>query len=299
MDANSDKPELATLLKIILNSVLKNYSIYRAKRDEDGEIIDFVIYYRNFYKPESEDEISDRLKYILKKSLYDEFLTEWISTPEGLVFPLTDNDVLVVHKSEPNHEPDGLKMQMLLGSEEPSEVIDRVVLNKLIRESIFEVNKTGKPFVFGLLNIDGFEKLQTKYGTEFATQILENFSEQIQNLIGDSDELIKLDGNSFALLLRKDRGLKDLISFISDLSQQVGRSINVSGEIMGIEFSAGYVLVPHSQVSINEIYELAESLMYRVKSLGKNGFMTMSVNNKKESEEPRFNSWRPLMPSLR
>ena len=67
--------KLNTLYQTILNSLLKQYVIYRAARDPENKIIDFEIIYENIPDIDSFPKVSDKLKYILKKSLSFELLS--------------------------------------------------------------------------------------------------------------------------------------------------------------------------------------------------------------------------------
>lgn len=288
--------DLAPLLEKALSTFIAEYGIWRAVRDEEGHIIDFELLHHNHWdhvdvennhgvnrtlRNVLPDHEIDRMRNILEKALNHFNHNGLELSPDGppgfanghenTVIPLTCDEVLVIYHDGKRKNDKAHEMQLVVEDDSLTDLINQVLIKQSISEAMLNLQKFEEPFVFGYLNIDDFGRLNDDYGYPFGNAVLTRFKESMEEFLGEKDHLIRLSGDEFAVIVHDIRGLSGLSAYSKKLLEVAGRGFDIDGIHVGLSFSAGYVLVIHPQVSEDEVYQLANSQMYKAKNQGKNG----------------------------
>lgn len=286
---------ITELLDSALNTFLGNYGIWRALRSDDGEILDFELVHHNHVHPVEKsrdgqvrmtidgvlpDHESDRMRNILRKALERFPLDKdqmnggepgWHNNHENTALALSQDEVLVIYHDGASTPSPTNQVQLLLDHDPLTELINRMLIKDSITAGLKTLQKEDEPFVFGYLNIDNFGQINHDYGYLFGDAVLRAFSESIQDQLGEGDHLVRLTGDEFAMVLHGFRGISGLSAFSKRLMEVAKRGWQIDGKHIYLEFSAGFVLVNNPEVSENEVYQLSNSQMYKMKNQGKNG----------------------------
>ena len=134
-------------------------------------------------------------------------------------------------------------------------------------------NQTNASLIF--LDLDGFKKINDSLGHEHGDRVLQIVAKRLQETIREGDEVGRVGGDEFVLLIRGGHREKDMYKkYLVTLAERVIESINeplkIHGKINYIGASLGIAIIPEDGESVLEIMKRADSAMYSAKSLGKN-----------------------------
>lgn len=122
------------------------------------------------------------------------------------------------------------------------------------------------------LDVDYFKQVNDTFGHAIGDQLLQAYSNRVQQSIRKGDTLARLGGDEFALIaegIASPHGVEELANKLVTLARQAfvleNQSINVSTSI-------GIGLVEGTPLAIDQILQLADSAMYEVKKAGRNGY---------------------------
>lgn len=302
---NTAQTSLFQLLNLALNSAWDGFSIWRAIRDRNGKILDFEMIYSNEASVDPERAIAARLvhkpieKVIkngdlqrVKRALgncLDQYSSEygsnkvtiidgWEGGVEHTVIALTSDEVLIANLDKRNSHSIVKHHDWLYEHDPLTGLINQVLLDELLSQSLMDLQANNEPFVFGIIDIDDFKECNTSQGRDFGDLVLRNFSELIQSKLQKVDRLIRLTEDDFAVILKNSHDLSEITTFSKSLLDGAKKGWRINGTFTNLSFSAGFVLVTDHQILPREIYHLAESQMFKVKNEGKNGAISTMLH---------------------
>lgn len=290
---------IIALLNLSMSKIWDGFSIWRAKRSQDGHIKDFEMLYSNeksnnpkkmitaklLHKPISEvimNGDSERIRSVLIKALEGyvpnasfsdgRTINGWIEGTQSTVLPLTKDEILVTYVNRIKENSKATRGQWIYEHDPLTGLINQVLLEELLNEALLQLQKSDNQFAFGILDLDDFERINVKFGRDFGDSILRKFTDSFQGQLKKSDRLIRLGDDDFAVILRDVNDLSEITEISKELMGNTSKGWILDGELIKLNFSAGFVLVKDPFATTQEIFHLAESQMYKVKNHGKNGF---------------------------
>jgi diguanylate cyclase (GGDEF)-like protein len=126
-----------------------------------------------------------------------------------------------------------------------------------------EVNRCqrkGTALTLLLLDLDGFKQINDSHGHPAGDTVLRAFAEHITRAIRGSDLAARLGGDEFMLLLPEC----DTTQLQHVLDRLVHFKVEISGEMIPVEFSAGWKEYESGQTS-QELIEAADRALYENK----------------------------------
>tara|TARA_R110001592_G_scaffold103298_2_gene291137 strand:+ start:3770 stop:5092 length:1323 start_codon:yes stop_codon:yes gene_type:complete len=126
----------------------------------------------------------------------------------------------------------------------------------------------------GLIDIDNFKKINDQYGHSAGDMILQTLAKNIQSLFRQEDAFCRYGGEEFAFAILTDN-LEHLQTFCNRLFKKV-RSLSypiTEQKSTSITISMGVCICKPSikeEAKLGEALDLADSMLYKVKSMNKN-----------------------------
>jgi len=297
--STNGKLALSTLLDHNLKQNSEGFAIWRAIRRSDESIYEFqLVYINDGIDPDHDsagmligkflsDLIPEHVRYqmhnILKKVLSNHHSKHdyldikgvfgWEGTYENIVIPLTHDEVLVKYRNSVKNDSGIDKLQWMLQHDALTGVINRISIEKLIDKALLDFKTTQRPFVFGIIDIDDFHSLNELHGNRMGDEILKSFAFQLESALPNGSQVIQMGGDEFALVLNDHFEIEKLKSLARQLATEISEFSPSKGTKVKLGFSAGYVLVRNNRFTAEEIYQLANSLMYKVKNQENHGFL--------------------------
>ena len=167
-----------------------------------------------------------------------------------------------------------LKIQMnhMATHDELTGLANRVLLKEQINSAIAFHQRQELEMAVLFIDLDGFKGINDNYGHDVGDELLEQLAKRLLLCVRKSDTVARFGGDEFVMVLT---GLhhKNEAAFIADkILNQAQRPFNLSAVSANIGCSIGIALYPQDGSSESELLKVADTLMYKVKSNGKNHY---------------------------
>jgi len=160
------------------------------------------------------------------------------------------------------------RMEELATHDSLTELYLRREFIKLVEEQLSRREK--EIFGFLMLDIDDFKNCNDTYGHLAGDLVLKNISRVIKAHLVENEFACRYGGEEFLVFIRggNKQQLVDRAELIRKAIQ--GSSIRVRRQLINITVSVGLAVYPDDVQEVAQLLELADSRLYKAKTLGKN-----------------------------
>ena len=126
--------------------------------------------------------------------------------------------------------------------------------------------KNNKPYAMGVLDLDGFKRVNDTLGHSKGDDVLVEFAKILKSVTRGTDVLARMGGDEFVVIL-KDMDFKGA----QEYEKRLRRIFNDSDlkARTGVDYSMGISIFNQLPKNLDEATHKADVLMYRAKELGK------------------------------
>lgn len=125
----------------------------------------------------------------------------------------------------------------------------------------------------GLLfvDLDGFKGVNDDFGHDAGDDILKVVAGRLRGAVRASDEVARLAGDEFVIILNDVRMIEDATRVAAKVVETLGAPFEVKGRLItSISASVGIALYPADATSADGLLRAADAAMYKAKRSGKN-----------------------------
>lgn len=142
----------------------------------------------------------------------------------------------------------------------------------MMENEIHRSNRHQDSFSLMVIDCDNFKPINDRYGHAFGDKFLQEFATLLNRVKRADDILFRYGGDEFTLIL-PDCDLAGAKSLGDKIAKEVEdfKIDTPLGEDIGITVSIGMSVYPHHATTINELFLIADGMMYKTKEEGKNG----------------------------
>ncbi|MDX1810153.1 MAG: GGDEF and EAL domain-containing protein [Sulfurospirillaceae bacterium] len=167
-----------------------------------------------------------------------------------------------------------------------------IFTQRVFRELLlYEVKRAGRhKYEFGVLMIDcdNFKPINDKYGHSFGDDFLKAFAKILEESKRDEDILARYGGDEFAMILpESDKNNSYTVAQRITAAIEKFKLETPDGHQVKITASIGIAMFPEHSTEPKELFNIADSMMYRAKNEGKN---TVRSPNEFDIEEIHKNT---------
>ncbi|MGM0378233.1 MAG: sensor domain-containing protein [Bacillota bacterium] len=141
---------------------------------------------------------------------------------------------------------------------------NRKFLTKELNENIDKNNN----FALVILDIDNFKFINEKYGHNIGDEVLKTVANKLINFIKDQNQLIRLSGDEYAILIYEDKD-KVLKNKITSLINYLGKQFNINSNKIYLSFTLGVSKYPKDAKNSIELLKNADIALHKAKKSGK------------------------------
>lgn len=141
-----------------------------------------------------------------------------------------------------------------------------------------------KPMSIALIDIDHFKKVNDTYGHAAGDEVLVTFAEIIKSCIRLEDEVGRLGGEEFALLLPHTPlvGAELVVERVRTLVEQTPIQTQSSEQPIYITASIGLTEIDSEAIDLEAALNIADKAMYEAKNTGRNKVVVRKIVEDKE-----------------
>lgn len=148
-------------------------------------------------------------------------------------------------------------------------VQSRLAYDEKIEQEFSRWERYGSTFSYAILDIDHFKKVNDEYGHNAGDKALKIIAQLMQKQIRKSDDLFRIGGEEFVLLLT-NTSTSQAEPLLTKLRKVVAESsFHFKQKRVVLTLSAG-ITESRSGDSVQKLYERADSALYRAKNAGRN-----------------------------
>ena len=129
----------------------------------------------------------------------------------------------------------------------------------------------GKINALYMLDLDHFKEANDTYGHSYGDKVLASFAAGLHREFRADDIVGRFGGDEFIVLI-SDLENHEIVERKARQILDIARGLTVEGKNAGMSVSIGIALAPQDGETYEEIFQAADSALYRVKSGGRNGY---------------------------
>lgn len=128
----------------------------------------------------------------------------------------------------------------------------------------------GQRSAFILLDLDGFKRINDRYGHPHGDQVLQTIGRRLRQAVRHSDMVARLGGDEFVIWFSAIRSTNEITERLRNI---------VSGlelKELGVGVSAGIACYPEHGINFSTLYRRADEALYQAKHQGKGGMVSLA-----------------------
>jgi len=137
---------------------------------------------------------------------------------------------------------------------------------QVLENAILESRSNGDEISVGLVDLDGFKRINDVYGHSIGDDLLVSVADLAQDYIDGDTFLARLGGDEFALIVNKKISQSDLLSYGDALCDLIRQPQLVSGNKVSVSASLGWANYPKDGKTASELLRKSDFALYRSKS---------------------------------
>ncbi|RBO84982.1 bifunctional diguanylate cyclase/phosphodiesterase [Marinomonas aquiplantarum] len=135
---------------------------------------------------------------------------------------------------------------------------------------------------FIYFDLDNFKRINDTVGHDIGDQVLVIIAERLNALKGISDQVVRLGGDEFGILLGDIKSTEEAEAFATKILKSVHNPIKFNQREFTLSTSLGIAMIPEHGYDLVTIMQNADMALYHAKQLGKNQYSlyteSMKVN---------------------
>lgn len=161
---------------------------------------------------------------------------------------------------------------------------NRTMFATVLEHSLHQAKRQSTQSHLMMLDLDGFKKVNDKYGHSAGDYVLIEVGKRIQSIIRDSDFVARLGGDEFGIILMNIIKDEDAKIIASKLIASINKNIIYKSNILSVGASIGIAKYPKDAKNEGELQDKADAAMYEAKKLGKN--IAIAFSNTESLKRP-------------
>ncbi len=147
--------------------------------------------------------------------------------------------------------------------------------SKLMLDSdlaIKRAERSGNRLALLFLDLDRFKYVNDSLGHDVGDKLLVSVARRMQGLLRDTDQLCRLGGDEFIVVLEDIDGEYSPQRVSERIIEAIGKPFMINGQSISVGTSIGISLYPENSDDFNTLLKYADSAMYAAKEGGRNAY---------------------------
>ncbi len=164
------------------------------------------------------------------------------------------------------------KMKHMATHDELTGVANRVLLKQQVSKAISMHQRQQLKLALLFIDLDGFKKINDSYGHDAGDQVLLQVARRLEQCIRNSDTVSRFGGDEFAILITGLNSKQGAAYIAEKIIKSISEPFVFKQGQANIGCSIGIAVYPEDGTEESELLNMADNLMYRVKTAGKNNY---------------------------
>lgn len=151
---------------------------------------------------------------------------------------------------------------------------NRVLLNKLINDTIHTSKNNHSQFAVLFMDLDRFKNVNDSLGHDAGDELLVVVADRLRSFIRGRAQISRLGGDEFVVILPDLIHATQAEEFAARLVTALNRVCVIRGQEINVSTSIGISIYPNDGEDIDALLRNADTAMYRAKDRGRNSYVT-------------------------
>lgn len=148
-----------------------------------------------------------------------------------------------------------------------------------------QAERSGEQLAVMFIDLDNFKPINDNYGHEVGDQLLIQAAARLSEQLRTGDYVARIGGDEFVAVFPRLGRQEEAAAIAQKLIATLARPFEIMGHRCGIGVSIGIGFYPVCATTTDELVQLADHAMYRVKRSGKNGYASCPfIGDEQESD---------------
>ena len=149
---------------------------------------------------------------------------------------------------------------------------NRSALLERLADAITYARRNSLTVWVAFIDLDRFKFINDHYGHLVGDQVLTGISNRLRSVLRNNDVLGRYGGDEFIVVLRGGPEAEISSETLERIMQAVAEPMIIDGHSMHVNCSVGVAVFPQDGDTPQQLLEMADAAMYRVKQSGRNRF---------------------------
>lgn len=159
-----------------------------------------------------------------------------------------------------------LELESLASMDPLTRLSNRMNFDKTLDQAIELSHENGQPLSILSLDLDNFKKINDQFGHSAGDEVLESFGGLLVDMTRSSDELFRLGGEEFLILL-KNAGSETAVRVADKVHAALADNQPKNGSIVTVSIGIGTLQQGENR---HDLLQRGDENLYRAKSSGRN-----------------------------
>ena len=165
------------------------------------------------------------------------------------------------------------KMKYMATHDELTGLANRNLMKAQMESAIALHQRQELKMAVMFVDLDGFKGINDQHGHDVGDKVLEEVAARLTTCVRKSDTLCRFGGDEFVILLTSLNNKEETAFIAEKIIEAIAKPYQVEGCQAHLGSSIGIAMYPDDGNNESDLLKMADHLMYRVKSSGKNNFM--------------------------
>jgi len=148
---------------------------------------------------------------------------------------------------------------------------NRSLFQRMINDTVARANISGTKCGLLFIDLDGFKAVNDAYGHDIGDEVLKETARRLRGVLRAADDVARLAGDEFIVILGQVRGLKDAGRIADKVVSILAQPFLIDTLVIdAVSASVGVALSPDNAKTPDELVKAADDAMYHAKRQGKN-----------------------------
>jgi diguanylate cyclase (GGDEF)-like protein len=170
-------------------------------------------------------------------------------------------------------EESNIKLEQAATHDPLTNAANRNLFNDNIELAIQRAKQKNKKLALLFIDLDDFKEVNDLYGHAAGDLVLLEVIKRLAELCRYNDNISRLGGDEFTIILENILGVKDVAAISRRLCEAIAQSIKINGNEVRISASIGISIYPDDGEEVEMLIHSADKSMYFVKQKGGNDFL--------------------------
>lgn len=177
------------------------------------------------------------------------------------------------------------RIRYLAHSDELTGLSNRAHFLQMLSQAIARASRWGTKVGLLFVDLDRFKNINDSHGHEAGDKVLREVAERLRGAIREVDMIARLGGDEFVILAEEVGEPSVLGGLAQKLIEKISLPFNVDEDHLHLTASVGISTYPADGKDLYELIKNADTAMYRVKELGRNGHQFYAEQMSADSRE--------------